>query len=63
MDASDSYQVWNHLVYSYQYTYIDPKSREDFATLDKATVFSPTGVLIREKNIVLRERNQLWEYA
>jgi hypothetical protein len=38
MDAQYSYQVWNHPVFSYEYRYYNPKTKEDMPTLAAATI-------------------------
>lgn len=38
LDATFDYEVWNQPIYSYSYTYFNPKTREAAATLSKATI-------------------------
>ena len=38
MDATFDYEVWNHPVTSYSYTYFNPKTLEEVDTIEEATV-------------------------
>lgn len=38
MDASSGYEVWNHPVYLYEYSYINPKTRERTTKLSEASL-------------------------
>lgn len=38
IDVVPGYQVWNHPVYSYKYTYFNPKTKQDVTSLKKAIV-------------------------
>lgn len=36
MDANSAYEVWNHPVYSYKYSYFNPKDKKDYTKLNEA---------------------------
>ncbi|MGE3610590.1 MAG: hypothetical protein AB7I27_13450 [Bacteriovoracaceae bacterium] len=38
MDVNPTYEVWNHPVISYQYSYINPKTKEEGSELEKSFV-------------------------
>lgn len=38
MDATFDYEVWNHPVVSYEYNYFNPKSSEEYVSLEEARV-------------------------
>jgi hypothetical protein len=38
MDATFDYEVWNHPVTSYEYTYFNPKTMEEFDSIDDALI-------------------------